>query len=198
MKFINILAFPSALPMKTLIFKFLPAIAVAAIIVSNQSSLAETIEQKNALRQAKSHLEYTAFSRDGLVKQLEFSKFDHEDAVWAADNVGANWREQAVRQAKSYLDYSAFSRDGLVKQLKHSKFDHKDAVFAADNCGADWNEQAVRQAKSYLEYTAFSRDGLVKQLKFSGFTSEQATHAVDAVGFKPKEASKKATSKKKS
>ena len=40
----------------------------------------ETVSQKNAVRKAKDYLSYTAFSHDGLVAQLEFEKFSHEDA----------------------------------------------------------------------------------------------------------------------
>ena len=35
----------------------------------------ETVSQKNAIRKAKSYLNYSAFSYQGLVKQLEYEKF---------------------------------------------------------------------------------------------------------------------------
>lgn len=78
-----------------------------------------TISQDNALKTAKSYLNYTAFSYEGLVSQLEYKKYTHDDAVWAVDNCGADWNEQAVKMAKSYLDYSSFSRDGLIDQLEY-------------------------------------------------------------------------------
>ena len=42
--------------------------------------------QKNALASAKSYLSFMAFSYEGLINQLEFEQYSHEDAVFAADN----------------------------------------------------------------------------------------------------------------
>jgi hypothetical protein len=60
----------------------------------------------------------SGFSRDGLIKQLEFEKFSNEDAIYALDNINTDWNKQAERKAKSYLDMSGFSRDSLIKQLE--------------------------------------------------------------------------------
>lgn len=81
-----------------------------------------TLSQKNALKKAKSYLEFSGFSRSGLIKQLEFEKFSSADAIYAVDNCGANWNEQAIKKAKSYLDYSSFSAQGLIDQLKFEGF----------------------------------------------------------------------------
>jgi len=43
-----------------------------------------TTGEKNALRQAKAYLDYSAFSYDGLVEQLEYEGFSHEQAVYGA------------------------------------------------------------------------------------------------------------------
>lgn len=91
--------------------------------------------QKNALKSAKSYLDYSAYSYDGLIKQLEFEKYSHEDAVFAADNCGADWNEQAVKSAKSYLEYSSFSKDELIKQLEFGGFTHDQAVYGAEQNG---------------------------------------------------------------
>lgn len=99
------------------------------------SAPTETISQKNALKKAKSYLGYTAFSHDGLVAQLEYEKFSHSDAVYGADNSGADWNEQAAKKAKSYMDYSAFSRGSLIEQLKFDKFSQTQAEYGADAVG---------------------------------------------------------------
>lgn len=151
--------------------------------VGINKSTSMTTSQANALEKAKSYLSYTSFSHDGLVKQLEYEKFSHDDAVYGADNCGADWMEQAVSKAKSYLDYSSFSYDGMIKQLEYEKFTNEQAVHGADNCGADWNEQAAKKAKSYLEYSSFSRDSLVDQLMYEGFTAEQAEYGVSKTGL---------------
>jgi len=95
----------------------------------------ETVGQKNAVKKAKSYLGYTAFSHDGLVAQLEYEQFSHVDAVYGADNSGANWNEQAAKKAKSYMEYSAFSRGSLIEQLKHEKFTQEQAEFGANAVG---------------------------------------------------------------
>jgi len=95
----------------------------------------ETVSQKNALKKAQSYLAYTAFSHDGLVAQLEYEQFSHADAVYGADNVGADWMEQAAKKAQSYMEYSAFSRGSLIEQLKYDKFTQAQAEHGADSVG---------------------------------------------------------------
>ena len=150
---------------------------------SPQPSSNETAGQKNALAKAKQYLKIIPFSHDGLVDQLEFDKFSHEDAVYAADNCGADWRDQACMKAKQYLENIPFSYQELVDQLEFDKFSHDDAVYAVDHCGADWNEQAVLKAKSYLKTMPFSREGLIDQLMFDHFTREQAEYGVSKAGL---------------
>lgn len=94
-----------------------------------------TVSQSNALKSAKSYLEYSAFSYNGLVEQLEYEKYSHEDAVYAADHCGADWNEQAAKSAESYLAYSSFSRDGLIEQLEYEGFTHEQAVYGVEQNG---------------------------------------------------------------
>lgn len=95
----------------------------------------ETVSQKNAVAKAKSYLDYAAFSHDGLVDQLEYDQFSHADAVYGADNSGANWNEQAAKKAKAYMEYSAFSRGSLIDQLKYDKFTQAQAEYGANAVG---------------------------------------------------------------
>ena len=95
----------------------------------------ETVSQKNAVAKAKSYLDYSAFSHDGLVEQLEYGQFSHADAVYGADNSGADWNEQAAKKAKSYMEYSAFSRGSLIEQLKYGKFTQAQAEYGANAVG---------------------------------------------------------------
>lgn len=94
-----------------------------------------TVSQKNAVRKAQSYLSYSGFSRDGLVTQLEFEKFSHEDAVYGADNSGGNWNQEAAQKAKSYMDMSGYSRDGLIQQLLFEKFTQAQAEYGANAVG---------------------------------------------------------------
>ncbi len=70
-----------------------------------------------------------------MIEQLEYEGFTHEEAVYGADNSGADWMEQAVKKAKSYLDYSSFSRERLISQLEYEGFTHEEAVYGVDNSG---------------------------------------------------------------
>jgi len=150
---------------------------------ANVDANAPTVGQKNALEKAYSYLKYSSFSYSGLIEQLEYEKFSHEEAVYAVDNCGANWFEQAEKKADSYLRYSSFSYTGLIKQLEYEGFTNEQAVHAVDKCEADWYEQAVKTAERYLKYSSFSKSGLLSQLEYEGFTREQAAYAVERVGY---------------
>jgi hypothetical protein len=95
----------------------------------------ETVSQKNATREAKSYLNYSAFSYGGLIYQLEYEGYSRADATYGADNSGADWYEQASKSAKAYMDYSAFSRSGLISQLKYEEFTQSQAEYGADAAG---------------------------------------------------------------
>ena len=95
-------------------------------------SSAPTVGEKNALKTAKQYLEYTPFSYEGLVKQLEYEGYTHSQAVYGADHCGANWKQEAVAMAKRYLEVSSFSYQGLIDQLEYEGFTHEQAVYGAD------------------------------------------------------------------
>lgn len=95
----------------------------------------ETVSQQNAVRKAKSYLDYTAFSHDGLIAQLEYDQFSPADALYGADYSGADWNEQAAAKAKSYMEYSAFSRGSLIAQLEYDKFTEAQAEYGANAVG---------------------------------------------------------------
>lgn len=94
-----------------------------------------SFSQRNALNKANDYLDYTAFSRKGLIKQLEFEGFSNADATWAVDNCGADWNEQAYKKAKDYLDYSSFSHSGLVDQLEYEGFTSEQAEYGVNKVG---------------------------------------------------------------
>lgn len=135
--------------------------------------------QENALEQAKSYISHSAFSYNELIEQLEFEKYSHDEAVYGADNCGADWNAEALEQAKSYISHSAFSYSELYDQLIYEQFTADQAQYGVDNCGADWLTEAVEQAESYLSHSSFSREELYDQLIYEGFTPEQAEHGVN-------------------
>lgn len=46
----------------------------------------ETTGQRNAVQKVKSYISHSAFSREGLIAQLEFEKFTHEQAVYSVES----------------------------------------------------------------------------------------------------------------
>lgn len=112
-----------------------PASAPVQTQQPTPSTNSETVSQRNAVKKAIAYLGYSAFSRDGLVTQLEYEQFTHADAVYGADNSGANWNEQAAKKAKQYMEYSAYSRGGLIEQLVYEKFTQAQAEYGANAVG---------------------------------------------------------------
>lgn len=94
-----------------------------------------TIGEKNALKKALSYLDVLAFSYSGLIKQLEYEGYSHEDAKYGADNCGADWNEQAALKAQSYLDSMPFSREGLIEQLVYEGFTREQAEYGVQAVG---------------------------------------------------------------
>lgn len=155
---------------------------VKVTVVSSTSGQKITTSQANAVKMAKNYLSVMPFSRDGLVKQLEYEKFSNADAKYGADHCGANWNTQAQKMAKSYLSAMPFSYDGLIDQLEFEGFTNAQAKYGVNNCGANWNTQAQKMAKSYLSALPFSRKGLIKQLNYEKFTYNQAEYGVNNCG----------------
>jgi len=56
-------------------------------------------------------------------------------AIYAINNIDADWKEQAVLKAKNYLDIMAFSRVGLIEQLEFEGFSNEEAIYAVDEIG---------------------------------------------------------------
>jgi uncharacterized membrane protein YqiK len=107
----------------------------AAKAAAEAAAKAGTVSQQNALRKAADYLEYTAFSRTGLIGQLEFEDYSTADATWAVDRVTVNWNEQAAKKAKDYLEYTAFSRTGLIDQLIFEGYTPAQAEFGVSKTG---------------------------------------------------------------
>lgn len=153
-------------------------------------------QESASVRQARSlaedYLDYSAFSRSGLIDQLEFEGFSTKDATAAVDGLDVDWREQAVQKAYDYLEYSSFSLSGLIDQLEFEGFTAEQATYGAEAAYGDSGgsgsgggsaslQQAVAKAQDYLDYSSFSRSGLIDQLEFEGFSTQDATAAVDSL-----------------
>ncbi|MFG1793696.1 Ltp family lipoprotein [Nocardia sp. NPDC049149] len=91
-----------------------------------------TASQRNAIRSARQYLDYSAFSRGGLIHQLEYEGFSTADATFAVDSLNVNWNEQAAKSAKQYLEYTSFSRSGLINQLVYEGFTRAQAEYGVN------------------------------------------------------------------
>ena len=96
------------------------------------AQMSVTVGQRNALSSAESYLRYQAFSKSGLVEQLEYEDYSSSDARWAVDHVVVSWGRQAVKSAKSYLRSSSFSRQGLFEQLRYEGFTRRQASYGVN------------------------------------------------------------------
>jgi hypothetical protein len=100
-----------------------------------------TASQEQAVGAARDYLEFSAFSRRGLIRQLSSEAgagFSVKDATFAVDYLKVNWNDQAAKAAKQYLEFTHFSRAGLIRQLESSAgagFTHKQAVYGASKAG---------------------------------------------------------------
>jgi hypothetical protein len=91
--------------------------------------------QQNAVQKAKEYLDMSAFSRIGLIKQLEYEGFSAEDSTNAVDAIVVDWNQQAAKKAKEYLAMSAFSRSGLLQQLAYEGFTPAQAEYGVATTG---------------------------------------------------------------
>ncbi|HEY7043547.1 MAG TPA: Ltp family lipoprotein [Nocardioidaceae bacterium] len=100
-----------------------------------------TASQEQAIGAAKDYLDYSAFSRTGLINQLSSKYgdgFSKADAIFAVNHIQVDWNEQAVQSAKDYLSMSHFSRVGLIQQLSSKYGDGytvAQATYAANHVG---------------------------------------------------------------
>lgn len=158
--------------------KYSCKVTVKAVKNNNDQNI--TLGQKNALRAAKEYLKYYACSYNMLVENLLDAKYLRSEAVYAAENCGADWNKQAMICAEEYLEFMPYSYNGLVEQLMYSMFTAEQARYGASNCNVDWNKQALEMAKNYLECNVgYSRKWLIENLIEDGFTQEQAIYGSD-------------------
>lgn len=86
---------------------------------------------------AESYLDYSAFSRNGLIDQLSSKygdSYPKNVATQAVDSLKVDWNAQAAKSAQSYLDYTSFSCTGLIQQLSSrygGQFTNAQAKFGA-------------------------------------------------------------------
>ena len=127
-----ILAIIASATLVTPVLASAPSAGADTIQVSNTRTVSETRAQYRAKVMARNYLDYTAFSRKGLISQLRYEGFSYSTAVYAVDHITVSWRYQAYRKAKEYLDYTVFSRSGLYDQLRYEGFTITQATYGVN------------------------------------------------------------------
>ena len=94
-----------------------------------------SLGRKNAIKSAESYLNYSSFSRKGLVDQLRFEGYTSDEAVYACDYLEPDWYAEAAEAAASYLRYTSFSRQGLIDQLLFEGFTEEEAEYGVTAAG---------------------------------------------------------------
>ena len=90
-----------------------------------------TASQRNAIAKAQDYLNYTAFSRSGLIDQLVFEGFTKTVSTFAVDSLRVDWNEQSYLKAQDYLAYTSFSLPSLIDQLVFEGFTNAQAKYGA-------------------------------------------------------------------
>ena len=93
------------------------------------------VSQQQAVKSAEDYLDTMAFSRTGLIKQLEFEGFSAADATYAVDHVTVDWNAQADASAKEYMDMGGFSHKSLLAQLVFEGFTAAQAAHGVKSVG---------------------------------------------------------------
>jgi len=76
-----------------------------------------------------------AFSKTGLIKQLEYEGFTTIEAEYGVNHIDVDWDEQAAKKAESYLEFMSFSKSGLIKQLEYDGFTRQQAEYGVKSIG---------------------------------------------------------------
>ena len=94
-----------------------------------------SIEAQNAYESAKDYIDFMAFSKNGLIKQLTLEGYSKDAATEAVDSLNVNWNEQAARSAKEYLEFTSLSKAALLNQLKVEGFTDEQAEYGVKAVG---------------------------------------------------------------
>lgn len=79
-----------------------------------------TQQQQSAAEEGQQYLSTEAFSKQGLINQLDSPDgggYSVSDATIGVDSLTVNWNAEAVQDAKEYLQTEPMSCSDLIQQL---------------------------------------------------------------------------------
>ena len=121
--------------MRKLFVLLILAVFVLTMPVSAATYDNPTMGEQNAVKKAITYLKYSAFSKTGLIHQLEYEGFSNQEATYGVNHIEVDWNKQAEKRANSYLKFMSFSRKGLIDQLEFDGFTHEQAVYGVTAVG---------------------------------------------------------------
>lgn len=93
------------------------------------------LEYGNAIDCAQDYVNLMSFSRQRLISQLEYEGYSNEAAVYAVDNIRADWNSECAQCAQDYLNFMSFSRQGLYDQLAYEGFTDEQIQYGLSQVG---------------------------------------------------------------
>ena len=91
-------------------------------------------ESQNCYDQAMSYLDFMAFSRNGLIQQLQHDGYTDQaisNALDLLEKYYVSWDIEAVKKAQEYMETFSFSQQRLYEQLIHDGFTEEQANYGA-------------------------------------------------------------------
>lgn len=89
-----------------------------------------SFRRETALTAARYHIDSGGVSKRALIQRMTAGGLSRADAKFAADNVGADWKEEAVEQARDRLDDLEYSKRSLIAHLGSDGFTRAQAEYA--------------------------------------------------------------------
>ena len=84
---------------------------------------------EGAVNSAKDYLKFMAASKTKIISFLKKQGFTEEEAIYGAENCGADWYDQALRMAMSYLNVQEFTYEQLALQLMIEGFTEDEIIY---------------------------------------------------------------------
>ncbi len=84
---------------------------------------------EGAVNSAKNYLKFMAASKTKIISFLKKKGFNEEEAIYGAENCGADWYDQALRMAMSYLNVQEFTYEQLALQLMIEGFTEDEIIY---------------------------------------------------------------------
>lgn len=84
---------------------------------------------EGAVNSAKDYLKFIAASKTKIISFLKKKGFTEEEAIYGAENCGADWYDQALRMAMSYLNVQEFTYEQLALQLMIEGFTEDEIIY---------------------------------------------------------------------